>query len=186
MTRTTRTILVIATLVGGAAAGCNRNPNDAHNDAVEAQKEADQTAVEARQNAEKKIAEANKDVQQAADDAREKAAEAQANANEKIRQANREITGTTNDDVKNWAQKKVDDVNNMIDGAKAKAQAAKPKAKASFNTAIEGVQAQRDALQTQVATLHEGTGEQLDKAKDEFSNRVDKVKDQIRNIEKSL
>jgi colicin import membrane protein len=177
-------MLVIGALLA-AGAGCQRTPQEAHNDGVEAQKEADHKIAEARQQASDKIAEANHDVSAATDDARKKAAEAQAEANEKIRAANRDVVGT-HDDVRDWAQKKIDDVDNMIDQASTKAQTAAPKAKAHFNNAIEEVKHQRDALQTEVASLEGDQGDKLDKSKEQFSERVDRIKDNIRNIEKSL
>jgi hypothetical protein len=187
MPRSIQTLFIMGALVAGASASsaCNRSPAAAHDDAVEAQKTADQKAVEAQQEAEKATANATKSAQQAMADARAKAAEAQATANEKIRTANRDIEGEkgTNRD---WGQKKLDDVNNMIDEARVKAQKADPKAKANFNTAIADVQAQRDALQAEVASLDAKTGTEVDHSKDDFSKRVDRIKEQIRSMEKSL
>jgi len=73
----------------------------------------------------------------------------------------------------------------MIDKASTKAQTAAPKAKAHFNTAIEQVKHERDALQTEIATLESRSGDQLNQTKEQFSQRVDHVKDNIRNLEKS-
>jgi len=185
MTTSTKTLLVIAALVTpGTLFGCNRTPTEAHNDGVQAQREADETAVQARKEAADKVAEANRDAVQATEEARKKTAEAQANANEKIRDVNREIT--PKNEMRDWAQKKLDSVDNMIDDASAKAQTAKPAAKAKFNSAIEEVKHQRDALKTEVATLEAREGESLDKTKEQFSERVDRIKDNIRNLEKSL
>lgn len=186
MTTSTKTWLVVAALLApGSMIACNRTPAEAHNDGVQAQREADDKANTARKEAADKVAEANRDAVQATEEARKKAAEAQANANEKIRDANRQITGP-NSDVRDWAQKKLDSVDNMIDTASAKAQTAKPAAKAKFNTAIEEVKHERDALQTDLASLEARAGENLDKTKEQFSERVDRIKDNIRNIEKSL
>mgnify|MGYP003472045048 CR=1 FL=1 len=186
MTTSTKTWLVVAALLTpGAMIGCNRSPTEAHNDGVQAQREADEKAAEARKEAADKVAQANREAVEATEKAREKTAEAQANANEKIRDANREITAP-HSDVRDWAQKKLDSVDNMIDTASAKAQTAKPAAKAKFNSAIEEVKHERDALQTDVATLETRAGDNLDKSKEQFSERVDRIKDSIRNIEKSL
>jgi phage host-nuclease inhibitor protein Gam len=186
MTRTSKMLTVAALILSPAAMfGCNRTPTEAHNDGVQAQKHADETAAEARKEASDKVAEANREVARANDDARQKAAEAQANANEKIREANHVIEPAHND-VHDWAQKKLDSVDNLIDGASAKAQAAAPASKAKFNNAIEDVKRQRDSLQTEVATLESNAGDRLDKSKEEFSQHVDRIKDNIRNLEKSL
>jgi uncharacterized protein YPO0396 len=165
--------------------GCDRTPQEAHNEGVEAQRQADEKKAEVRKEASDKIAAANRDVRAATDDARREAAEAQANANEKIRDANREIT-TPHNDLRNWAQTKLDSVDNMIDGANAKAQAAEPTAKAKFNNAIEEVKHERDVLATEIASLETRGGDTLDRSKEQFSERVDRLKDNIRNIEKSL
>jgi hypothetical protein len=186
MTTKTKTLLVVAALLApGAMFGCDRTPAEAHNDGVQAQREADETAEKVRKEAADKVAEANRNAVEATEEARKKTAEAQANANEKIREANREIT-TPRSDLQDWAQKKLDSVDNMIDTASAKAQTSKPAAKAKFNTAIEEVKHERDALQTEVATLETRSGENVDKTKEQFSQRVDRIKDNIRNIEKSL
>lgn len=187
MTSNKRNLLMVGVLIAGSGAGvaCQRTPQEAHNDGVEAQRKADEKIEEARQNASDKIAEANKSAAEATEQARKEAAEAQAKANEKIREANRDVSGTHND-VRDWAQKKIDDVDNMIDSATTKAQTAAPKAKAQFNSAIEDVKHERDQLQQQVATLETQAGDQLDKDKQQFTQRVDKVKDHIRSIQKSL
>jgi len=164
---------------------CDRTPQDAHQDGVEAQQKADEKKAEVRKEADDKIAAANRDVRTATEDARREAAEAQANANEKIRDANREIT-TPHNDLRNWAQGKLDSVDNMIDGVNAKAQAAVPAAKAKFSNAIEAVKHERDVLQTEIASLETRGGETLDKSKEQFSERVDHLKDNIRKIDKSL
>jgi uncharacterized protein YPO0396 len=183
----TQTWLTMAALLSAPAGllACERTPQDAHNDGIEAQRKADEAKAEARKEASDKIAEANREVQKASDDARKEAAEAQANANEKIRDANREIASPQNE-TRTWAQKKIDTVDNLIDGANAKAQAAAPAAKAKFNTAIEDVKHERDVLQTEIASLEARGGDSLDKSKEQFSERVDRLKTNIHNIEKSL
>jgi len=41
-------------------------------------------------------------------------------------------------------------------------------------------------LQAEAATLEARAGDKLDKTKEQFSSRVDHVKDRIRSLEKSL
>lgn len=186
MTNTTKTLLTIAALVAPSSMiGCNRTPSDAHEQAIEAQNTANERAAEARQEATDAVNDAKEQAAKAVDDARKSAAEAQANANEKIREANREIVKPANE-VEAWGREKLDSVDNMIDSATAKAQAAKPAAKAKFNGAIQEVQKQREELNSEFATLQTRTGEELNKSKEAFSQRVDQVKDRIRDIEKSL
>jgi hypothetical protein len=192
MTRTQTCITVAALILAPSMLfGCDRTPTEAHNDGVEAQRKADESAESARKEAADKVAQANREVVEANDEARRKAAEAQANANEKIRDANRAITtnsAATNGDTEthSWAQQKLDSVDNLIDGVSAKAQTAAPEAKTKFNNAIEDVKRQRDVLQTEIAALETRSGDRLDKSKEQFAQRVDRIKDNIRNLEKSL
>jgi ElaB/YqjD/DUF883 family membrane-anchored ribosome-binding protein len=165
--------------------GCNRTPADAHDDAVEAQNSANEKAAQARQAATDAVNDAKEKAATAVDDARKNAAEAQATANEKIRDANREIVKPATE-VEAWGKEKLDAVDNLMDEATAKAQAAKPAAKAKFNGALVEVQKQRDELKTEFAALQARTGTELDKSKQAFSQRVDQVKDRIRDIQKSL
>jgi uncharacterized protein YPO0396 len=179
--------MVIGALVAGAGVGtaCDRTPKEAHEDAVEAQREADKTTMNAAKKADEAVNDATNDARAAAEKARTEAAEAQAKANEKIREANRDIVGKQ-DGVHDWAQTKIDDVNNLIDEARAKAQKANPAAKAKFNSTIDEVQAQRDQLQAELASLETKTGDQLDKNKAEFSDRFDRITDRIKSVQKSL
>jgi len=179
-------MLVIAAMLTGSSVGygCNKTPQDAQQDGIEAQRKADEKMGEARDEANSKIAAAKQDEVEAAQEARKSAAEAQANANEKIREANRS-TGNP-DDARTWAQAKIDDVDNMIDAASAKAQTAAPKAKAQFSQGLAQVKRERDALRGEVATLENSTGDNLDKNKADFNGRVDRIKSNIRTLEKSL
>lgn len=188
MTSTSRTMLVIAALVTGSSAGygCNKTPQEAQNEGIEAQRKADEQIGAARDEANAKAAEARRDEVEATNEARENAAEAQANANEKIRDSNRAVTGTNENDARSWAQAKIDDVDNMIDAASAKAQAAPPKAKAQFSDGMKKVKQDRDALSSDVAALTSSTGDSLDKNKEMFNDRVDRIKSNIRTLEKSL
>jgi ElaB/YqjD/DUF883 family membrane-anchored ribosome-binding protein len=185
MTKTTKTLLVIAALIAPSAMGCNRTPSDAHEDAVEAQNKANAKAEEARQQAADAVNNAKDKAATAVDDARKAAAQAQADANEKIRAANREIVKPATE-VESWGKEKLDGVDNLIDDATAKAQTAKPAAKAKFNGAMQGVTKEREQLTTELASLGTRAGDELDKSKQAFSERVDHVKDRIRDIQKSL
>lgn len=187
MTSTSRTMLVIASMLSLSSVGygCNKTPQEAQQDGMEAQRKADEKASEARDEANGKIAEANRDQAQAVNDARKEAAEAQANANEKIRDSNR--AATANDDSpRSWAQAKIDDVDNMIDSASAKAQTASAKTKAQFSTGIQKVKRDRDSLRSEVSVLEASSGDTLDKNKDKFNDHVDRIKSNIRDLEKSL
>jgi hypothetical protein len=186
MTSSTRTILTIGAVLSSSIAGyaCEKTPVEAHNDGVAAQKEADKTTVEAIKQAGEKIEEANHDVAAATDEARKTAAEAQAKANEKIRDANRIVVGERND-ARSWGQKEIDSVDGLIENAIAKAQTGTPKAKEQFNTAITGVKQQRDVLNTELAALEAPAGDKLDKSKAQFTERVDRIKLELKSIAKA-
>jgi len=189
MTSTSRTMLVIAAILGCSTVGygCNKTPQEAQQDGIEAQRKADEKAGEAQETANNKIAEADRDRTEAANEARKTAAEAQANANEKIRDSNRAVTGNTDtDNPRTWAQAKIDDVDNMIDAASAKAQTAPAKAKVDFTNGIQQVKRDRDSLRSEISALEGSTGDRLDKNKEQFSDHVDRIKSNIRGLEKSL
>ena len=189
MTSTSRTMLAIASILSCSSVGygCNKTPQEAQQDGIEAQQKADEKANDARETANNKIAEADRDRTEAAAEARKTAAEAQANANEKIRDSNR--VAANNDDKDNprtWAQAKIDDVDNMIDAASAKAQTAPAKAKVQFTNGLQQVKRDRDSLRSEVSALEGSAGDRLDKNKEQFSDHVDRIKSNIRNLEKSL
>jgi colicin import membrane protein len=180
-------MLIIGAVLSCAVAGfaCQKTPVEAHNDGVEAQREADDKVLEANKQAGEKIAEANRDVAAATDAAKKTSAEAQAKANEKIRDNNRIVVGHGSDSHR-WGQKEIDSVDGMIDEATTKVQTATPQAKAQFNAAIAGVKQQRDALRAELATLETPAGAKLDdKSKSQFAERVDRVKLDIKNMQKS-
>jgi small-conductance mechanosensitive channel len=187
MISATRMMLTVGAMlaIAGASHGCKQTPDEAHSAGVEAKVQADEKVTEARNQADQKIAEAHQDVVKATDEANKVAAQAQATANDKIRDDNRVVTETHTKTL-SWAQEKIDDVDHMIDAASTKAQTAAPKAKIKFNHEIEVVKHDRDALHADMATLETHAGDKLDKSKEQFTARVDRIKTNIQNIEKSL
>jgi hypothetical protein len=169
--------LVLAGAIAGAAFGC-KNPSDARNEAREAQLEASKKTAEA-------TGEAQKDMQETTDKAREEAAKAQASANDKIREANRE-TAEQRADLREWGQKKIDEVDHLIDETKVKAQTAAPKVRSDFNSAIHDVELRRDALRSELASLETRAGTEVGNAKDALDGRISQLKDRIREIRRTL
>lgn len=186
MPPSTRTALIIGAVLSSSVAGyaCQKTPDQAHNDGIAAQQEADKTASEANKQASEKIAQANTDVAAATDEAKKTAAEAQAKANEKIRDANRVVVGERNE-TRSWGQKEIDSVDSMIDGATAKAQTGTAKAKERFNAVMVGVKQQRDVLTTELPGLEAPPGDTLDKSKAQFSERVDRIKHDLKSLDKA-
>jgi flagellar biosynthesis GTPase FlhF len=203
----TRGLFILVALLGGTAVGCNKTPADQQKEAMEAQNEANQKVQEANHEASEKTAEVRKDVnehtadmrkdydktvadgnqkiQEAQQDAREKAASAQANANETIRDANRNVTWT-DESLRTWGQEKIDSLNNKIDDAKVKAEKAKPTLRADFEAGIKDVQAKRDAIVTEFASLDTRSSVAVDKFKSRVDTEIDRLKDRVDRLERKL
>lgn len=184
MTTSIRSVLVIVLVSGGAGYACQKTPEQAHDDGVAAQREADKATIEANKRAAEKIAEAKRDVVAAADEARKTAVEAQAKANERIRAANR-IVAAERDEMRSWGQNEIYTVDGMIDAAFVKAESGTPKAREQFNIAIASIKQQRDMLNTDLPGLEKRMGDQLEKNKAQFIERVDRIKLALQNLEKA-
>lgn len=203
-----RSLFILVALIGGAGAGaCNRTPADQQQQAVEAQNQANQKITEANRDATEKTAEVRKDVNEktaearkdydktvadgnekiaeAKQDARETAANAQAKANEKIRDANRGVVAA-DDKLRTWGQEKIDGLNNRIDETRVKAEKAKPEVKAEVEKGLADVQAKRDALVTEFASLDTKSEKTVDKFKDRVDNEIDKLKDRVDRLDRRL
>jgi hypothetical protein len=204
-----RSLFILVALLGGAGAGaaCNKTPADQQHEAVEAQNEANSKINEANREATEKTAEVRKDVNEktadirkdydktvaegnekiaeAKQDARETAANAQANANEKIRDANRGIVAA-DDNLRTWGQEKIDSLNNRIDETRVKAEKAKPEVKAEVEKGLQDVQAKRDAIVTEFASLDTKSEKTVDKFKDRVDTEIDRLKDRVDRLERRL
>ncbi|HKU44485.1 MAG TPA: hypothetical protein VJR89_40270 [Polyangiales bacterium] len=202
-----RSLFILVALLGGSVTACNRTPADEQRQAVEAQNEANRDIQQANREAAEKTAEVRKDVNEktadlrkeydktvaegnekvaeAQKDAREKAAEAQANANEDIRDANRNVI-SKDDSLRVWGQEKIDSLNNDIDQARVKAEKAAPKAKAEFETGIKDVQAKRDAIVSEFASVDNKSEAAVDKFKTRVDNEIDKLKERVDRLESKL
>jgi len=137
--------------------------------AAEAWREASREAAEATQAANAAVVEANQK-------ARGEVAAAQANANVEVRKANRKTArGTT--DLREWSQKKMDDLDNAIDAARAKEQTAAPRLRADFEAGMKAVEVRRDALRADVASIET----QSEKDMAAFKERLEKEGNLLRN-----
>jgi hypothetical protein len=141
---------------------------EATKDVAAAQKEATKDVAAATQEAKTTVAEADQK-------ARGEGAQAQANANVEIRKANQKATSETTD-LRAWSQKKMDDLDNAIDAARAKEQTAAPKGRASFEAGMKAVEIRRDALRAEVASLETQTA----KGMADFKDRLDKAGNQLK------
>jgi hypothetical protein len=204
-----RTILIIATLGGGClgAGACGRTPEEAHGDAVEAQRTAskdihhnNQQAQESIDKAERDsaksataatkdtndaVSSADKKIAEAKQQARQDNAEVQAKANEKIREANVDMIADKAD-ARVWGQKKIDGLNNMIDDARVKAQSAPAKARASLEAGLKEVQTQRDGLTAELASVETEGAKKTAAFKTRLDSEVDRLKLRVEKLERSL
>jgi hypothetical protein len=201
-----RSLFIIVALLGGAAA-CNRSPAAEQQQAVEAQNEANQhinevnreaadktaevrkdvneKAAEVRKDYDKLVAEGNEKIAEAKQDAREEAANAQAKANESIRDANRGVVAA-DDNLRTWGQEKIDGLNNRIDETRVKAEKAKPEVKAEVEAGLKDVQAKRDAIVTEFASLDTKSAKTVDKFKDRVDTEIGRLKDRVDRLERRL
>ena len=169
-----------------ALVACDRNNPQAEEErARAAQAQADESIAKAQAEAQRKIdearKEANKETTEALNEANQETAEAQKNANEKIRGANENVLEKKND-IKEWANKKLGEMDTRIDESKTKAQKATPTVKEKFERALEDVDAKRDTVRGRIASLEaqsasalDGVKERLDKDFSEFQTSVNRL-----------
>lgn len=204
-----QSILIITGLSGAGfgALACNRTPDEAYKEAVETQKEAvqdirennqeaQQAVTEAQREAAKTGGEAARDTNEAVNEANAKAANAiqearhdnaqvQAEANKDIREANADVIGGKAD-LRVWGQKKLDDLNNLIDGARVKAQKAIPTAQAKLEVGLKQVEIKRDELTHELASIETQSAEKAAAFKARLDSEVDQLKTRVEKIERAL
>ena len=207
MTRIETTLILMA-LWGAAfvAGACNRSPEEAHTDAVEAQQEATQdikandkqaedkiaevkteaakTEAEAMHEANTAVKETDKKVAVAHEEARADNAQAQAKANETIRAANVEVASGKSE-MQQWGQKKIDDLNNTIDSARADVQKLPAKAQANFDVGLKSVIVKRDELKNELASLEAQSETQATAFKARIDSEVDRLKTRIGTLKQA-
>jgi ElaB/YqjD/DUF883 family membrane-anchored ribosome-binding protein len=184
-----RCLLIIVALLGSLGAACGRS-------ADEDKRATEQKAAEVREDVDDKSAEVREDVADAVDEGREKldetgagardtAANAKDEAEHKLRAANRDLrTGDT--DLRTWGKQKIADLDEDIDEAKREAHGATGKARAKFETGIEDVEVQRDAIARKVNESTAVTDEKIEKIKDSVDKQVDTLKDRVDQLSKDL
>ena len=168
---------------------CNKAPEASQTEAVEAQGAANQKINEAKQEAVKDTAavqaEADQKIAEAQKTAAAESAKAQANANDTIRAATEDIVKARND-LREWAQKKLDEVDHAIDAVQVDAQKASPKAKvrADYERAMADIQAKRTELHDEVASIDKQPATDLTKLKDAMTAQVDALKTHVEDARK--
>lgn len=168
---------------------CNRTSADDQNKALAAQRQADETIANTQREADQKAAEAQKKADEAAASARDEAnkdtSKAQANANEVIRSANESILKTRND-LREWAQTKLNSLDGDIDSSKTKAQTASAKAKQNFDRALSDVEAKRQVVQNELVSLQTQAGGALDQLKTRLEKEMDALQSSVSHLKGTL
>jgi len=183
-------VLVVLSLVGCASifAGCNRT-EDQHQKAVAEQGKADEKIGKAdndmRATANEAQQKADKEVTEAVNAANEKSAKAQTEANETIRTANENMLKARND-LREWAQKRLNDIDNDVDQSKTKAQKASSTAKANFEKALTNVEKERSNVQAELATLDSQAATGMKDYRDRLEKAFDSFKQSVKNLDKTL
>lgn len=199
--------VIVGALLGLCAVGCDGYGSAKQGDAVEAQNQANrEIKEEQRQVADKRteirndvtektteiskdyaqaVADGKEDTAKANDQANTNMAQAQATANEKIRDANR-ATKAGDTEIRQWSQTKLDSLNAEIDGAKVKAQHAKPAARQDFNTGIAAVEAARNQIAGDFSAAEGRTDVATEKLKDDFDTGIKGLKARVDVLSKQL
>jgi len=173
-----------------ALAACNQNNPQAEEErARAAQAQADESIAKAQAEAQKKIdearKEANQDTREALNEANHETAEAQKNANEKIRGANENVLEKKND-IKEWANKKLGEIDTRIDESKTRAQKATPTVKEKFERALEDVDAKRDTVRGRIASLDAQGASALDDVKNRLDKDFSEFQTSVKRLEGAL
>lgn len=185
-----RVLFVLCSLgITSSIAGCNRNADDEHAKAALAQTNADgkidKAAAEVRTTANEAQQKADTKVAEAIDTANEKSAKAQTEANEKIRDANEKMLAARND-LREWAQKRMNEIDNDIDSSKTKAQKANTTAKANFERALQDVESQRKNVQGELASLDSQASAGLKDYRGRLEKAFDDFKASVGRLDKTL
>ena len=182
-------LMSIALAAPVALLACHQSPTDEGNKAVAAQREADEKIAAAEREASQRAAAA----QQGADDTAAKArdqvnketSQAQANANDVIRAAGASIL-KTRDDIREWAQAKMNALDSDVDSSKTKAQTAPAKAKETFDAALGDVEVKRSAVQSQLAMLDAKSSNELDQFKKNLEKQMDAFSASVSRLKSTL
>jgi predicted small secreted protein len=178
-------ILVVVALLTALTAACDGFGSNDRQQAASAQQEADRAATEAHKEAAQAVAEGVKKTAEARAEANAEAASAQAGANDKIRAAKADIKAA-DVELRAWAQKELDGLDHHIDGAKVKAQTAKPAKLDDFKAGIIDVEAKRDTLASDIGTVSAGDDTATAKVKLGIDERIDGLKARIDALSKKL
>ena len=167
-----------------AMAACQKSATEERNEAVNAQREATETAQEAAGDRQKEVAEANqeaaKDIAEARGEARERSLEAveseiqrtsgaQARANEEAAEANKAAQGTRGEYVTD-ARKRLDDVDEDIREVREKLSSSPKDLPADASTRLAQIERDAKGLRTERGRL--GASESAQATQADFDRRL--------------
>lgn len=188
MTRS-KLALCACLLVPAGVSACNRTNADEQQRAAEAQRRADDEIAKSRAEADRRAAEAQRAADERAAKAREQAdetqARSQANANDTIRSAS-EATLKARGDLREWAQKKLDSIDQDVDRAKTKAQTALPRAKADFAAALSDVESKRKTVVDDLSQVESRSGAELDRMKERLEQEIEALRNSVSHLKDKL
>jgi len=182
-------VLVVVSLLGcvGVFSACNRadEQQKAATEQAKADEKIGRADEEARKNAAQAQQQADKAVVEATNTANEKSARAQTEANETIRAANENILQARND-LREWAQKQMNAIDNDVDESKTRAQKASSTAKVNFERALKDVEAQRGNVQAELTTLDTQAAASLKDYRSRLEKAFEGFKQSVDRLEKTL
>ena len=161
---TTATTLILGTLF---ATACDRSPAKEEETARAEQRKADDKAAEYQATA------------------NQKAGEDQAKANEAARDAVRTLDATKAD-LKQSAQKDLDDASRKVDDLRAKSAKATGTARLNLDAALADVDNKRSTVESQIRALDEATADQVNKAKERLDQQIAQLKQSIDQASKKI
>lgn len=182
-------VLVVASLLGSMSLiACNKSTDEQQRAASE-QATADEKIGKADDEARKEVSEAqrqaDKQIAEAVNTANEKTAKAQTEANETIREANENMLKARND-LREWAQKRLNEIDNDVDQSKTKAQKASSTAKVNFERALQDVEQQRGNVVAELSSLDSQGSAQMKDFKGRLEKAFDGFKESVKRLDKTL
>jgi hypothetical protein len=168
-----------------ANATIERAKSEAIKSAAQAQRKADEAQKEASRESAEAAQEANAAVAEANQKARGEGARAQANANVEVRKLNRKLAKETTG-LREWSQRKMDELDNAIDAARAKEQTAVPTLRAAFETGMKGVEVRRDAMRADVEAIQTQSAKDMADFKEWLDTEGTRLKDRVQELSAAL
>lgn len=181
------TFLTVALLLP-AGSGCDRSPEQAHEQASRAQQSANDKAAAAREDLHRTTSDienkAHAQIDQAQREANDKVAKLQASANEELRAANLDMR-RAQDEFRAWCQGQAAEVANLLDQTRTGAEKLGPEARAEFDRRLHEIELRRDEVRAQVDAIDRQTAADWADFKSRVQTRFEELKSGIKNLRSS-